>query len=1164
MLGPASLRSHQQKSSLKTYGSRGKRPASFSTNSTSASDATTSTQPSARQYDWDRLEKQRKVRIEQARAQAQARAQERREQATSSNVNDYDAVDVDPDTDALLYSDKETEDDGNQNVTMTGSEFVPSSQGSDVFESSQSTLRRPLSKPQPMSRWAKRSLDTSSVSTIPSSQNSDSESGIEMPRWGGGRHSSWTATALTEQPTGQDIVAPSNRLIRASSPLLAEAPAPGYHSKTMQEKDRLFSEHAYEDDDPDNEDADNGADEVLFRSPSFGLLMKLREIPKPQFPEPRLNPFGYGSLSTGAGESSKEAEKNPFLVTESPKTKKTIDIFQRRRQQLLELQNRSKPVERRGIGSQKKDMAMEVIEGENGTADNSSIDQRHDTSAVSSRNRGNSWQETVSMESSDHRSTPQQNPFQHTTPERKGTTDLAGPDDNVDWALGKRMSSIEITPRRLLAKQRKTSSHDPLSPTRSPASRMLTTKRADKTLDDLTLGPLQLYLDRDIPQHDKNSHDNLFQPAQRSTTSFSGSSSISSTSHPSIPGYRAAAHTVQVTVDKNRGASAQRRPKASADSKQRARPSILKRPATAPPAQRQSTGSQGDAAVVRDAPSSSYQRSTQMGLSMPNSQSQLQPHLLMQSEQEQQLTSDNAPQPQQPLGDQIHRPRPIRSLRRPPAALVSSRKTEIKPTLEELLLICDQRFFEQFRDLDRDESSQNEVPDDKPREILDFEYLLPECMRDTLAKIGEASYSEVYTVDLPVQQRRLRQHGQRRKNQQERLDEEEFALFQSQRLNAYIKESAEDDLAPQSMAGTISTKLVMKIMPFCDVEENSSSGAAGDHARRRKARSKAAQESTLLALEDIYREATVSTQIMHGWKGFIGSFGALVVRGKYPKSFLAAWDRFRKDKGTESYRPDYYTKNQLYCIILLPYGGIDLEHCPLANWRQAWSSLAQVAASLESKEQAPYRFEHRDLHWGNILVKGTCQENIIFARRDGIDQRKHDSRKDDRDKYRRIPTFGIVVQMIDFTLARVQGDRGSLIYMDMEKDQDLFQGQGDYQFEIYRKMRKLIGKDWAASCPHTNVFWLHYVADKLLTEKDLEAPKSLSKSSTKAKALSLRRPSTKLSSFTSGFHKDDEEKMEEWCYERVLAVAKMSLDRLDPADLSPSGTALDLLLFDGP
>lgn len=42
--------------------------------------------------------------------------------------------------------------------------------------------------------------------------------------------------------------------------------------------------------------------------------------------------------------------------------------------------------------------------------------------------------------------------------------------------------------------------------------------------------------------------------------------------------------------------------------------------------------------------------------------------------------------------------------------------------------------------------------------------------------------------------------------------------------------------------------------------------------------------------------------------------------------------------------------------------------------------------------------------------------------------------------------------------------------MDMEKDTDLFRGQGDYQFDVYRKMRKLINKDWSASDPRTNVF----------------------------------------------------------------------------------------------
>lgn len=116
-----------------------------------------------------------------------------------------------------------------------------------------------------------------------------------------------------------------------------------------------------------------------------------------------------------------------------------------------------------------------------------------------------------------------------------------------------------------------------------------------------------------------------------------------------------------------------------------------------------------------------------------------------------------------------------------------------------------------------------------------------------------------------------------------------------------------------------------------------------------------------------------------------------------------------------------YTKDQLYCIILLPYGGIDLEHCPISNWQQAWSVLAQIAASLESKEQAPFWFEHRDLHWGNILVKGTQQEQISFARRDNRHRLDPTENKEGDDDCRPIPTFGILVQIIDFTLARMQG-----------------------------------------------------------------------------------------------------------------------------------------------
>lgn len=137
--------------------------------------------------------------------------------------------------------------------------------------------------------------------------------------------------------------------------------------------------------------------------------------------------------------------------------------------------------------------------------------------------------------------------------------------------------------------------------------------------------------------------------------------------------------------------------------------------------------------------------------------------------------------------------------------------------------------------------------------------------------------------------------------------------------------------------------------------------------------------------------------------------------------------------------------------------------------------------------------------------------------------------------------------------------------MDLEKDQDLFRGQGDYQFEIYRKMRKQIGKDWAASCPRTNLYWLHYIADKLVNEKELDVPSSYPSSSSREKIAVLKRPSSFSSSNGYGavHGSDDDEKLEAWCYSRVLAVLKMYPDRLDPSGQTPSGTVLDLLLHDG-
>ncbi|KAF9980009.1 hypothetical protein BGZ75_008963 [Mortierella antarctica] len=1113
MLGPSSFRSQQPvKSSLKTYRSRGKRAAA----SASSSDTTASDHKPARQFDWDRLAQERKARIEHARVQAQLR----REAQLEQEAEDAQLV-------AALYSDPPSDE--------------ALSQESDA------------------------------VMVVPSTQGSEDE--LTYPSY----------TTPTSSSSG--------RTSSVSFSIPAETTT---RMKQALQREKTFSEQDYEDDDQDEADGEDGQDEVLFRSPSFDLLKRLREIPKPQFPEPRTSTFGYGPLSEPGSSAPADAgpisasvspslpstaigvhdPKNPFLILESPKIKKTMDIFQRRRQQLTELQNRRKSTSERPRGSagltQDTDLTTE-------TEALGSLQQRQQRRDMATSEKDKS-EDILGLEVARDYVAPTQHPRQ-TTPEPSTPKNADGndQDDCVDWALGKRMSSIEITPRRMMAKQRKLAAQDPVSPNRCT--------------EPLLEPPPKLYLDRDPPDntHDSdefdflfNSKSSLFKSRNTLANSLNSSEKNRSTSLEGPYEWQLSSPTLNPKKAQTQSMEQQRRSKMNQD----------QRTTTSASTSRKQELKKGCENVFDDRPlpsqlkarsSTSYQDPIAV---LPLVQRQPSP-----SRQQSTVANEHEAMRPQPA-------RLVRSLRRPPAVLVSHRNKEIfRPTLEDLLAISDQRFFEQFRDADSSSDPLGSIGDKENRpeqqsrgttsgvqqrtEIVDFESLLPECMAKTLTKIGEASYSEVYTVDLPVQQQRQHrlQQSLRKKNSWSSYSRgstqragDEIALFQSPRLNSYVKESAEDDLTPQSTdsrngATAERTRLVMKIMPFNETGE----GSATDSERTRKSRGRTRTESDLLALEDIYREARVSTQIMHGWKGFIGSFGALVVRGKYPKPLLAAWDRFRKANGTESWRPDIYPKNQLYCIILLPYGGTDLEHCPLANWKQAWSVLTQIAASLESKEQAPFWFEHRDLHWGNILVKGTRQESMAFARRDFDRDDEHQKKGSSTDlqarqEHRTIPTFGIVVQMIDFTLARVQGDKGNLIYMDLEKDQDLFRGQGDYQFEIYRKMRKQIGKDWAASCPRTNLYWLHYIADKLVNEKELDVPSSYPSSSSREKIPLLRRPSMFSSSSGQGMvhcGSDDDEKMEAWCYSRVLAVLKMYPDRLDPCGQTPSRTVLDLLLHDG-
>ncbi|XP_038013550.1 serine/threonine-protein kinase haspin [Motacilla alba alba] len=199
--------------------------------------------------------------------------------------------------------------------------------------------------------------------------------------------------------------------------------------------------------------------------------------------------------------------------------------------------------------------------------------------------------------------------------------------------------------------------------------------------------------------------------------------------------------------------------------------------------------------------------------------------------------------------------------------------------------------------------------------------------------------------------------------------------------------------------------------------------------------------------------------------GFISLYSVHCVQGAYPRYLLEAWDKFHKETGSENDRPDFFGAQQLFMVLEFEFGGQDLERMrsSFSSVASARSILHQVTASLAVAEQELH-FEHRDLHWGNVLVRSTELRELQYVL---------------NGETRRIPTAGIHVNIIDYTLSRLDKD-GLTVFCDLSTDMELFQGTGDLQFDIYRQMKEENSNSWTDYHPHSNVLWLHYLADKLL------------------------------------------------------------------------------------
>ncbi|KAH9965795.1 hypothetical protein BC827DRAFT_767522 [Russula dissimulans] len=236
---------------------------------------------------------------------------------------------------------------------------------------------------------------------------------------------------------------------------------------------------------------------------------------------------------------------------------------------------------------------------------------------------------------------------------------------------------------------------------------------------------------------------------------------------------------------------------------------------------------------------------------------------------------------------------------------------------------------------------------------------------------------------------------------------------------------------------------------------------------------------------DVLQEIIVTRALGEMCSGFVNLLKTYVVRGKYPSLLLDLWDEYNQTKGSEGVRPDMLAVSQVYAIIVLPNGGPDLEAYSFSQpsktgWRQACSLFWQISRALAMAESL-VSFEHRDLHWGQILVKNIPSD--VSAPRNTpttdvwlpMDRLVH----------------GVKATVIDLGLARMDArlDDGSTEIRWTPLDEEIFEGEGDYQFDIYRFMRRHNGGRWADFRPLSNVMWLHYLLGKLLKFKNLRPPR---------------------------------------------------------------------------
>ncbi|TBU00580.1 haspin-like serine/threonine-protein kinase [Hamiltosporidium magnivora] len=126
------------------------------------------------------------------------------------------------------------------------------------------------------------------------------------------------------------------------------------------------------------------------------------------------------------------------------------------------------------------------------------------------------------------------------------------------------------------------------------------------------------------------------------------------------------------------------------------------------------------------------------------------------------------------------------------------------------------------------------------------------------------------------------------------------------------------------------------------------------------------EDESLMLFKDFYRESFI-LKILSKEKNVCQFFDSCVLKDGYTKEYIEAWNDFKQFNTSENIFPLNFTKDQLFGCLIMEIGGNDLEKFVFKNKAEVKEVFFQTCYFLADME-IKYEFEHRDLHWGNILI----------------------------------------------------------------------------------------------------------------------------------------------------------------------------------------------------